>query len=135
MATDIELAHLALPIANETNKQLEGEVATRKKEIDKLDGQIEQYQDRVQIIKDHLKNVRQELQLTQVSWPERERDLSLSHPSLLQLKALYDARRNDLQTESHLKQLGESLLEIYTLLSMLGMSFYSFYSDSWERRG
>lgn len=67
MATDIELAHLALPIANETNKQLEGEVATRKKEIDKLDGQIEQYQDRVQIIKDHLKNVRQELQLTQVS--------------------------------------------------------------------
>ena len=67
MATDIELAHLAMPIANETNKQLESEVATRKKDIDRLEVQIEQNGDRVQIIKDHLKNVRQELQLTQVT--------------------------------------------------------------------
>ena len=66
MTTDVELAHLAMPIANEANKQLEGEVATRRKEIDRLEVQVEQNRDRVQIIKDHLRNVRQELQLTQV---------------------------------------------------------------------
>lgn len=66
MATDVELEHLALPIANEANKRLEDEVARRRKEIDRLQLEVEQHQDRVQIIKDHLQNVRQELQLTQV---------------------------------------------------------------------
>lgn len=67
MATDVELEHLTLPIANAVNKQLEKEVSKHRKEIDKLQAQIEEHEDRTQIIRDHLKNVRQELQLTQVN--------------------------------------------------------------------
>ena len=57
---------LGLPIANEENKRLEAEVQRKEREIAALQLQIDESKDRVQAISDHLKNVRQELQHTQV---------------------------------------------------------------------
>lgn len=65
---DFDLGSLetALPISNERNKQLEGEVRRRERDISALQLQIDEHRDRVQALRDHLKNVRQELGHTQV---------------------------------------------------------------------
>lgn len=62
----IDLDRLGLPVANTENKQLEAEVQRKEKEINSLQLQIEEHKDRTQAISDHLKNVRQEVQHTQV---------------------------------------------------------------------
>ena len=62
----IDLDQLGLPVANTENKQLEAEVQRKEREINSLQLQIDENKDRVQAISDHLKNVRQELQQTQV---------------------------------------------------------------------
>lgn len=66
MASEIDLEHLVLPISNETNKKLEQDVHQKQQEIGKLQHQVNEHKDRIQVMSDHLKNVRQELQLTQV---------------------------------------------------------------------
>ena len=67
MAAEIELETLALPISSAENKQLENEVHAKQLEIEQLSNNVEENQDRINVITDHLKNVKQELQLTQVS--------------------------------------------------------------------
>ncbi len=67
MAAEIELENLALPISSAENKQLENEIHAKQLEIEQLSYNIEENQDRINLLNDHMKNVRQELQLTQVS--------------------------------------------------------------------
>ena len=69
MATDvmdINLDGIVLPVANEENKALEIDVQRKQKLISELDNQVAEYNERVGAIKEHTKNVRQELQHTQV---------------------------------------------------------------------
>lgn len=63
---DINLDGMVLPVANEENKSLEIEVQRKQKLIGELDNQVAEYNERVDAIKEHMKNVRQELQHTQV---------------------------------------------------------------------
>lgn len=71
MESDIDLEGIGLPIANEANKLLDEDVRKQQKDISRLQAQIDEHKDRVQTIRDHLINVRQELQLTQVGVSER----------------------------------------------------------------
>lgn len=66
MATEIDLENIVLPISSAENKLLENKVHAKQVEIEKLSHSITENQDRVNIINEHLKNVKQELQLTQV---------------------------------------------------------------------
>ena len=69
MATDvmdIDLDGMVLPVANEENKALEIDVTRKQKLIGELENQVAEYNERVDAIKEHMKNVRQELQHTQV---------------------------------------------------------------------
>lgn len=66
MDEDIDLENLGLHISNAENKNLEAKVQKREKEISSLQRKADDHQDRIQAISDHLKNVRQELQQTQV---------------------------------------------------------------------
>ena len=63
---DTESPEMGLPIANAENKKLETEVQRKGREIAALQRQSEHLGDRVQAMGDHLKNVQQELQQTQV---------------------------------------------------------------------
>lgn len=63
---DFNLDGMVLPVANEENKALEIEVQRKQKQISELDNQVAEYNERVDAIKEHMKNVRQELQHTQV---------------------------------------------------------------------
>ena len=65
-SSGIDLDRLGLPVANTENKVLEAEVQRKEKEINGLQLHIDEHKDRTQAISDHLKNVRQELQQTQV---------------------------------------------------------------------
>ena len=62
----IDLEQLGLPIANTENKILETEVQKKQNEISTHDLKISDNKERVQAISDHLRNVKQELQHTQV---------------------------------------------------------------------
>ena len=62
-----ESPEMGLPISNAENKKLEVEVRRKEKDIGSLQRQAEHLRDRVQAMGDHLKNVQQELQQTQVS--------------------------------------------------------------------
>lgn len=62
----IDLENLGLPISNPENKQLEAQVRSKEKQITELQRKADEHKDRIQAITDHLKNVRQELQQTQV---------------------------------------------------------------------
>lgn len=66
VTSGMDLESLGLPIANDENKKLEADVQRKEKEISRLQLQIDEHSDRIQAISDHLKNVRQELQQTQV---------------------------------------------------------------------
>ena len=69
MATDvldIDLDGMVLPVANEENKALETDVQRKQKLIGELNNHVAEYNERVDAIKEHMKNVRQELQHTQV---------------------------------------------------------------------
>ena len=63
---DLEGQEMGLPIANAENKKLEAEVRQKKRGIAALQRQTEHLRDRVQAMGDHMKNVQQELQQTQV---------------------------------------------------------------------
>ena len=63
---DTESPEMGLPIANAENKKLETAVQRKGREIAALQRQSEHLRDRVQAMGDHLKNVQQELQQTQV---------------------------------------------------------------------
>ena len=67
-AIDVESLEMGLPITNEENKKLEAEVQRKEREISALQRQAENIHDRVQAMGDHLKNVQQELQQTQVQY-------------------------------------------------------------------
>lgn len=63
---DIDLDGMVLPMANEENKSLEIKVQQKQKLISELNNQLAEYNERVDAIKEHMKNVHQELQHTQV---------------------------------------------------------------------
>ena len=72
-AFDAEIPEMGLPIANAENKALQAEVQRKEREIAELQRQAEHLRDRVQAMGDHLKNVQQELQQTQVGESSFER--------------------------------------------------------------
>ena len=67
MASEIDLENVSLPISSEANKKLEQEVHQKQQEAEKITHDINEHNDRIQVIQDHLKNVQQELNLTQVN--------------------------------------------------------------------
>jgi len=77
---------IAMPIANEENKQYEAELEGTQKDVVKLQEDIGVFTDRIHSMQDHLKNVRQELQQTQ---------------------ELCNARKREVESEDHLKQVAE----------------------------
>ena len=66
MAADTDFENLALPISDGPNKELEQEVFQKRKEIEKLANEITEHKDRLHVMGNHLVNVKQELELTQV---------------------------------------------------------------------
>ena len=62
----IDLEQLGLPISNTENKILEAEIQKKQTEISTHDVRILENKDRIQAITEHLKNVNQEVQHTQV---------------------------------------------------------------------
>nr|XP_056706345.1 LOW QUALITY PROTEIN: coiled-coil domain-containing protein 39 [Euleptes europaea] len=77
---------LAIPVASEENKRLEEKFQSLQKEKADLDNQVADYEERIAAMTAHLKNVKQEFNLTQ----------SLSR-----------ARKNEIETELHFKALAE----------------------------
>ena len=65
--SDIDLDIPGLQASNKENEQLEAEVQEKQKYIGNYQIKLDQHQERIQAITDHLKNVKQELQHTQVS--------------------------------------------------------------------
>lgn len=65
MSSLIDPEHISLPISNEANKALEEEIHQKQKEIGSLKQQISDHSDRIKVLTDHLKNVKQEFTLTQ----------------------------------------------------------------------
>lgn len=66
LESGIDLEHLGLPVSNTENKILEAEVQKKQKDISLHDTKVLENKERIQAISDHLKNVKQELQHTQV---------------------------------------------------------------------
>ncbi|XP_065888087.1 coiled-coil domain-containing protein 39-like [Dysidea avara] len=86
MDMDLDLDRMGLAVANEENKLLEVEVQQKQKLIGEINGQLSEYSERVAAMREHMKNVRQELHHTQ---------------------GIYGARKRDLETEEHMKQIAE----------------------------
>ena len=63
---EIDLEQLGLPISNTENKLLEADIQRKQKELSAHQAKTEQHKERIQVISDHLKNVKQELHHTQV---------------------------------------------------------------------
>lgn len=59
----------SMPVANTQNRRLEELVTEKEKSIVRTQQDLRQNEDRVHHISEHLKNVRQELKHTQVTWP------------------------------------------------------------------
>lgn len=70
---ELDLDQLGLPIANEENKKLEAAVQQKDREVSRLQVQVGDHKERIQALTEHLRNVRQELQHTQVSFAETAR--------------------------------------------------------------
>lgn len=64
--SEVELDQLPLPISNTENKLLEAEVLSKQRDLSSHEVKISEHRDRIQGLGDHLKNVKQELQHTQV---------------------------------------------------------------------
>ncbi|CAB3984737.1 coiled-coil domain-containing 39-like, partial [Paramuricea clavata] len=77
---------IAVPVANTENKHLEAELDSKQKEILSNKDKSEEHKERIDAINEHLKNVLQELQHTQ---------------------ELLNARKREINTEDHLKQVAE----------------------------
>ncbi|XP_074767787.1 coiled-coil domain-containing protein 39 isoform X2 [Athene noctua] len=76
----------AVPVANAENKALEDELQKMQKEKVNLQNELTDFEERIEAMTSHLKNVRQELGFTQ---------------------SLYKARENEIETEKHFKALAE----------------------------
>eukprot|EP00164_Ancoracysta_twista_P002908 GFYU01003871.1.p1 GENE.GFYU01003871.1~~GFYU01003871.1.p1 ORF type:complete len:916 (-),score=421.15 GFYU01003871.1:163-2910(-) len=72
------------PFANEYNQQLGAQIREKQKHVQQLDQEIDENNDRINIITEHLKNVKTELQNTQ---------------------QMYDAKQKEIETENHMFQL------------------------------
>lgn len=102
---DMELDGQALPpYASEANKQLDAEVKRKEKDLQALEENFQTDGGRVKVMTDHLINVQQELVNTQ---------------------QLVDAKRNEADTEDHLKalaarQLGRLQVEVVKLKKQQG---------------
>ncbi|XP_046349187.1 coiled-coil domain-containing protein 39-like isoform X1 [Haliotis rufescens] len=77
---------LSMPVANASNKVLEDQVQSRQRVIVTHKEDLEEVDDRVNAMTEHLKNVRQELQHTQ---------------------SLVNARKHETETESHLLKIAQ----------------------------
>ncbi|NXL41850.1 CCD39 protein, partial [Podilymbus podiceps] len=76
----------AVPVANAENKALENELQKMQKEKVNLQNELTDFEERIEAMTSHLKNVRQEFSFTQ---------------------SLYKARENEIETEKHFKALAE----------------------------
>ncbi|KAM9127088.1 coiled-coil domain-containing protein 39 [Pangshura tecta] len=76
----------AVPVANAENKALEEKLQKLQKEKANLKNQLTDFEERIEAMTSHLKNVRQEFNFTQ---------------------SLYRARENEIETEEHFKALAE----------------------------
>ncbi|KAM6127511.1 LOW QUALITY PROTEIN: coiled-coil domain-containing protein 39 [Phoenicopterus ruber ruber] len=76
----------AVPVANAENKALEDELQKMQKEKVNLKNELTDFEERIEAMTSHLKNVRQEFSFTQ---------------------SLYRARENEIETEKHFKALAE----------------------------
>ncbi|KAM9544081.1 coiled-coil domain-containing protein 39 isoform 2-T2 [Guaruba guarouba] len=76
----------AVPVANTENKALEDELQKMQKEKLNLQNELTDFEERIGAMTSHLRNVRQEISLTQ---------------------SLYKARENEIETEKHFKALAE----------------------------
>ena len=72
------------PFASEINKELDADVKKIERELEGIQFHIEENSDRIKVMAEHLTNVQQEVTLTQ---------------------QLVDARKREMETEEHLKQL------------------------------
>ncbi|NXG08791.1 CCD39 protein, partial [Sakesphorus luctuosus] len=76
----------AVPVANAENKALEDELQKMQKEKANLRNELTNFEERIEAMTSHLKNVRQDLSCFQ---------------------SLYSARENEIETEHHFKTLAE----------------------------
>ncbi|KAM6160081.1 coiled-coil domain-containing protein 39 [Erethizon dorsatum] len=76
----------ALPVANEGNKMLEDQLSKLQNEKSNLQDQLHDYEDRINAMNSHFKNVKQEFSFTQ---------------------CLYKARENEIESEEHFKAIAE----------------------------
>uniref|UniRef100_A0A8B9TP55 Coiled-coil domain-containing protein 39 n=1 Tax=Anas platyrhynchos TaxID=8839 RepID=A0A8B9TP55_ANAPL len=76
----------AVPMASAENKALEDELQKMQKEKMNLQNQLTDYEERIEAMTSHLKNVKQEFTFTQ---------------------SLYKARENEIETEQHFKAIAE----------------------------
>lgn len=77
----------ALPIfANRENRELQSEVEKKEAKLEAILNTVAEHQERVAVIKEHLKNVQNEIENTQL---------------------LYNAKSKEMNTESHLRQIGK----------------------------
>ncbi|XP_074047097.1 coiled-coil domain-containing protein 39 [Macrotis lagotis] len=72
----------AIPVADDQNKELEATLLRMQNERAALQDQVSDFEERINAMKSHLKNVNQEFAFTQ---------------------SLYRARKNEIETEKHLK--------------------------------
>jgi len=83
---DWDSANIALPIANAENKIIEETVFKKTSERTQLQNELSENRGKVNALHDHIKNVKDELMATQ---------------------SLLNARKNEHETESHIKQIAE----------------------------
>ncbi|XP_051013013.1 coiled-coil domain-containing protein 39 [Acomys russatus] len=76
----------AIPVANQENKILEDQLSKLQKEKSNLQDQLRDYEDRINSMTSHLKNVNQEFSFTQ---------------------SLYKARQHEIESEEHFKAIAE----------------------------
>ncbi|NWR63750.1 CCD39 protein, partial [Bucorvus abyssinicus] len=76
----------AVPVANAENKALEDELQKMQKEKENLQNELTNFEERIEAMTSHLKNIRQEFSFAQ---------------------SLYKARENEIETEQHFKALAE----------------------------
>ncbi|XP_070537855.1 coiled-coil domain-containing protein 39-like [Ptychodera flava] len=74
---------LSMPVANKDNKLLEDEVQHKSREIVRLKGDLSENEDRVHAMSEHMKNVMQELKLTQEVIRARKHEVETEQHMLL----------------------------------------------------
>ncbi|XP_055977885.1 coiled-coil domain-containing protein 39 [Sorex fumeus] len=77
---------LSIPVANEENKELEDQLSKLQNEKSRLQHQLQDYEDRINAMSSHFKNVKQEFSFTQ---------------------CLCKARENEIKSEEHFKAIAE----------------------------